>query len=89
MHGPRDQAAAAARSRWLAELAEAIDQALKLGREFWIAESPCAEAKEVYGRLESVRNEVEALRRGHRTLSPKETGPLWTRLFPWRGTPRG
>ena len=42
---------------------------------------------EVYGRLESVRIEVEALRRGRLALPRNEIGPLWTRLFPWSGAP--
>ena len=88
MHRPRDQAAAAARSRWLAELAETIEEALQLGRDLRIADTPCAEAKEVYGRLESVRIEVEALRRGRRSLSPREIGPLWSRLFAWPASPK-
>ena len=87
MHRPIDQAAAAARSRWLAALAQTIEEALRLGREIGIPDRRCEEATEVYGRLELARIEVEALRGRRQPLSGSEFGPLWTRLFPWNGLP--
>ncbi len=76
--------AAAERSRWLAELAEAVAEAQGLARTIGVPEGSCASANALYGRLEAVRVEVEALRRGGgRGNRPAELDPLWTSLFPW------
>ena len=74
--------AAAERSRWLAELAEAVAQAQRLARALGAPEGKCAPAKEVYRRLESVRIEVEALRRGGWGTSPTKIDPNWMNLMP-------
>lgn len=68
------------RSRWLAELALAVEQAQQLAR----AQSDCAQARELFDRLESVRVEIEALRRGGWDVRPAEIDPLWARIFPNR-----
>jgi len=78
-----ERTAAAERSRWLAELAQAIDEAQRLARNLGDSERKCAHAKELYGRLESVRIEVEALRRGAWVPRSTEIDPLRTNLFPW------
>lgn len=78
-------AVAAERSRWLAELAQAVGQAQRLARILGIPEGNCAEGNEIFGRLESIRIEVESLRRGSRVLPQSEVDPLWTNLFPWQG----
>lgn len=83
MNGSRERTAATERSRWLAELAQAVDQAQRLARTLGHSESNCAQAKELYGRLESVRIEVEALRRGTWVTRSIEIDPLRTNLFPW------
>ena len=75
--------AAAERSRWLAELAEAIAEAQRLARTIGVPEGSCAPANALYERLEAVRIEVEALRRGGWGNQPAEIDPLWTSLFPW------
>ena len=87
MHRPSDQEVAAERSRWLAELAQTIEDALRLGREIGIPERRCDEAMEVYGRLEAIQAEVEELRRGRQPVSRNEFGPFWTRLFPGTASP--
>ena len=74
--------AAAERGRWLAEPAQAIDQAQRLARTLSIAQGDCAEAEHLYGRLESIRIEVDDLRRGGWGARPTRIDPLWTNLFP-------
>lgn len=74
---------AAERSRWLAELAQAVDQAQRLARTLSASESNGSQAKELFGRLESVRIEVDALRRGTWVTRSIEIDPLRTNLFPW------
>jgi hypothetical protein len=75
--------AAAERSRWLAELAEAVDQAQRLARALSTAGSDGAQAKELFHRLESVRVEVDSLRRGAWVKRSTEIDPFLTNLFPW------
>lgn len=76
-------AAAAERSRWLAELAQAVDQAQRLARTVGDSESNAAQAKELFGRLESVRIEVEALRRATGVTRSVDFDPMRTNLFLW------
>ena len=83
MNRSEEQAAAAERSRWLAELAQAIDQAQQLARTLGDSESNGAQAKELYGRLEAVRVEVDAIRRGTWVTRSIEIDPLRTNHFPW------
>ena len=78
-----DQETAAERARWLAELAEAIDGAKRLGRTLAASESADPEAREIFGRLEAVGLEVEALRRGSRNNLRRGINPKWTSLVPW------
>jgi len=88
VHTSRALTAAAERSRWLAELAQAIDDALRLARSSSAAHTSCAGAEHLKRRLEAVRDEVEGLRRGRRDTRPIEIDPLWTSLFPWQGRPK-
>lgn len=83
MNKPGDRSDAVERSRWLAELAEAIDQAQRLARKMGVSEGDSATAKELFERLETVRIEIEALRRGSWDRRSIETDPSWTNLFPW------
>jgi hypothetical protein len=73
----------AERARWLAELAEAIDQAQKVAWRIGVAEGDNAEAKELYGRLEAARVEVDALRRGSFRAAPHKTDPDWLKQLLW------
>ncbi len=76
------------RARWLAELAESIDQAQRLAWRLGVAEGNNAEAKELYGRLEAARVEVESLRRGAWTKQPVQLPPQWMQsLFGGSGVP--
>ena len=78
-----DDAAASERSRWLAELAEAIRQAQRLAADVSFPEHISSQAGELVARLESVRIEVDALRRCY--WAPRATGidPMRTNPFPW------
>lgn len=53
---------AAGRARWLAELAEAVDRAQLALWALAETEQTSAKGRELYGQLESVRVEIEALR---------------------------
>jgi hypothetical protein len=75
--------AAAERGRWLAELAQAVDEAQRLAKMLRASEADCLAAKEIYDRLEAVRIEVDSLRRGSWIVRRKEIDPLRTGLFPW------
>lgn len=83
MNRLEERTAAVEHSRWLAELAEAIDQAQRLARTLSATGSNSAEAKELFRRLESVRIEVDALRRGGWVTRSTEIDPLRTNSFPW------
>jgi hypothetical protein len=62
LHRAPDQVVALERARWLAELTQAIAEAQKLAWRLGVAEGDSEEARELYARLEAVRNEVDALR---------------------------
>ena len=64
MERPEEQANASGRARWLAELADALEQAQRLAWALGISDGSSTEAKQLYGRLEWVRVEVELMRRG-------------------------
>ena len=86
MDGLPNDYAAAQRARWLAELAESIDQAQRVAWRLGVVEGNNAQAKELYGRLEAVRVELESLRRGAWTREPVELPPQWMKcLFGKRG----
>ena len=52
---------AAYRAEWLARLVEAVEGAQQLAWELRIDESASADARELYGRLEAVRVELQSL----------------------------
>jgi hypothetical protein len=68
-------------ARWLAKLAEAIAQAQKVVWRIGVSEGDSAEAKDLYCRLEAVRAEVEALRRGPSPAPKRETRSYWSHLL--------
>jgi len=74
---------AAERSRWLAELAEAVVQAQRLARIMGVSDGKCGQANELYRRLEWVRIEVEGLRRASSKTHSTEIDPKWMDLVPW------
>ena len=82
MHRSDESTAAAERSRWLAELAVAIRDAQRLARVLGV-DADSGPASELYARLESVRLEVEALRRSSWAPRPTEIDPQWIKPCPW------
>lgn len=66
---------AADRASWLAELAQAIDEAQRLAWRVGVTEARSSEALELYVQLEVARLEVEALR-GAVRADPSRPWPL-------------
>ena len=79
-----NEATATERTRWLSELAIAIEQAQKLAWRLGVSEGDDDEAKALYARLEAAREEVEALRRGGWAGEQSQLDPFWMNLLPWR-----
>ena len=77
MQGPPDQVVALERARWLDELIHAVSEAQKLAWRLGVAEGDCDGARELYGRLEAVRDELESLRLGDWVAVRKEIDPIW------------
>ena len=77
MQGAPDQVVALERARWLAELIRAIAEAQKLAWRLGVAEGDCDDARELYGRLEALRDELESLRLGDWVAVRKEIDPIW------------
>jgi len=77
VHRAPDQAVALERARWLAELADAIDQAQKLAWKMGVMEGDSEEARELYARLETARVEVDSLRFGDWVAVRTEVDPAW------------
>ena len=73
---------AAARARWLAELAQALDQADGLLRRLGSAGRHAVTVAELSLRIEVAKREVEFLR-----LSGRQADPKWTNLRPWDDLP--
>ena len=74
---------AAARARWLAELADALLQAQDVAWRFSQNLEHSSEAMDLYARLEAVRGEVRALQLRPVPSGDEENGPDWTSKSPW------
>jgi hypothetical protein len=74
---------AAERARWLAELAEALDEARHVVKELGAAEGEMV-AVELYTRIEAVRFEVQAIRLRRSYGRDREFGPEWIEDLPWK-----
>jgi hypothetical protein len=77
LQGAPDQVVALERARWLDELIRAITEAQRLAWRLGVAEGDCDDARELYGRLEAVRDELELLRLGEWVAVRKEIDPIW------------
>jgi hypothetical protein len=73
---------AAQRARWLAELADALDEARILIKQLGAAEGRI-DAVELYARIEAVRLEVQAMRLRKSGFGGQNLGSEWTKDFPW------
>jgi hypothetical protein len=79
---------AAERARWLAELAQSLNEAQDLLGQLDWAGVKRAEALEVFLRIEAARLEVESLRLS-RSLQPRlDFAPEWTGSQPWEPAER-
>lgn len=74
---------AAARARWLAELAEALGEAQRLTWRLGQCVQDSSGAMELYGRIEDAISEVQSLRHGTFRPLPGEEYPDWMDLSPW------
>lgn len=73
---------AAERARWLAELAQVLDEAQELMNRLAVAEGRRAEALDLSARLEAAIAEVQALRRSRISDFSKEFDPDWRKALP-------
>ena len=71
------------RARWLSELADALDEAQKVAWRLGVSEGDSAEAKELYGRIEAARAEVDRLRLSGSRRIREESDPDWTDIQLW------
>ena len=76
---------AAGRARWLAELADALDEAHRLLFELDLGDAGAGDALDLYVRIEAARLEVQSLRLSRSIARRTEPGPEWTNLVPWPG----
>jgi hypothetical protein len=74
---------AAERARWLAELADALDEARDLVRQLGIEEGRI-DAIDVAARIEAVRNEVQTMRLMSSSSGRRDFDPEWIKNIPWR-----
>ena len=77
------EVSATERARWLAELADALEEAQKLAWEIGQSENQSAQAMDLYGRLETVRLEVRAIRVSRSDRNRADFNPEWTEYSPW------
>ncbi len=75
----------AERARWLAELADAIDQAQRLLWALAGSDQASAETRALYGQLEAVRGEIDSLRRGAGAQEDEQLGDIgdWLGSLAW------
>lgn len=74
---------AADRARWLAEVADALEQAHRLLFELDLKEDSAAEALDLHLRIEAARLEVQSLRLS-RSITPRtRPDPDWTNFPAW------
>lgn len=74
---------AADRARWLAEVADALEQAHRLLFELDLENDATADALDLYVRIEAARLEVQSLRLS-RTVAPRNPAdPNWTNSPAW------
>ena len=79
-----NDAGAAERTRWLAELADAIEEAQRVAWRLGVSEGADPEAKDLYARLEAARDEVDALRRRTWAGAQQQLDPIWMKLLAWQ-----
>jgi len=83
MVGITSAESAAHRARWLAELADALDEARTLVRQFGVEEARI-DAIDVAARIEAVSSEVHKMRLMRSSHGCQDFDPEWTKNVPWR-----
>lgn len=78
---------AALRAEWFAQLAEAIEGAQRLAWQLRTSDGASGEARELYGRLEAARMELDSLR-GLAAAPAFNIDPAWLQKLGW-GEPLG
>jgi hypothetical protein len=81
--GVPNEDSAARRASWLAELADALEEARRLIKQLGAAEGQI-DAVELYARIEAVRIEVQAMRLRRSSGAGNKLDREWTKDFPWR-----
>jgi hypothetical protein len=77
-----NEGAAAARARWLAELAEALEEARQVMKQLGAAAGRI-EMVELYNRIDALALDVETMRRMRSARSPEHVRPEWSKNIPW------
>ena len=75
---------AALRAEWFAQLSEAIDSAQRVAWQLGTREQSSPEVRELYGRLEAARVELDSLRGLNRAEAPG-VEMEWLRKLGWTG----
>lgn len=80
-----NEGSAAARTRWLAELAEALDEATRVMKQLRLAGCGIdpVEHVELSARIEAAKVEVESVRRTRSLALARHSCPEWTKNVPW------
>ena len=81
MHRSSNETMAADRTRWLDDLAAAIDEAQRVAWRLGTVQGADGEAMALYGRLEIARTEVEAIRLSGWATVREEFAPDWIYLL--------
>jgi hypothetical protein len=71
------------RARWLAELAQVLDEAQALVSGLAEIQGPRVETLDLSARLEAARAEVQSLRRSRTRPTPSHTSVDWSSEAPW------
>lgn len=71
------------RAHWLAEVADALDQAHRLLVELDVQNDGTADALELHLRIEAARLEVQSLRLSRSVAPRPRSEPNWTSLSAW------
>jgi hypothetical protein len=69
------------RERWFAELSDAIEGAQRLAWQLAIRDRTSEEARELYGRLEAAKLELDTLREPTRASPDLHIDPEWLQKF--------
>ncbi|NUQ17018.1 MAG: hypothetical protein HOP95_00965 [Sphingomonas sp.] len=74
---------AARRARWLAELADALDEARRVMKQLAFEEIG-SETMQLCARIDAARLEVDAMRLKRSPGDRQDFGPEWSKDVPWK-----